>query len=310
MVNVPWLSVSGFGAHIKSTRTHLVIQKKQSTDQYLLDDIRHLLIVGGHTISSTTISHLVKKGCYITFFDSDGTPVGMIKPYCDPDTEQHEIKPLELPSLQRYAVAVAQASVKARLFAIEQLQEARNAPLFYECEHDVLWKSLEELEYLIKLDEIRRLHKLTSDMYYEIISRSVPPVLGFRRRTMRPQLDPINAMLSFGYAILFGNCMVAMVGAHLNPDSGMLHTGKGGLVYDLIDPLKAKMVDSIVLRIAGESLTSADYEMTRDRCILSDGLLDNLLTSLYTAFDTEGLNGQVYNFSMALRNGGNFKSQY
>lgn len=309
MVDVPWLSVSGFGAHIKSTRDHLVVQKRHNTEHYPLSAIKHLLVVGGHTISSATISQLVRTGCFITFFDSDGTPVGVIRPYSDPIKEQHEPKPLEHSSRQRYAVAIAQASVKSRLFAIERLQEARNIQLFYEGEHDVLWKSLEELEYLIKLDEIRRLHKLTSDMYYEIISRSIPPDLEFRRRTLRPQRDPINAMLSFGYAILFGNCSVATIGAHLNPDTGMLHNGKGSLVYDLIDPLKAKMVDSVVLRIA-ESLTASDYEITDDRCLLSEELLNTMMPALYTAFDPEYLNGQIFNFSTALRNGGPFKSLY
>ena len=309
VVDYPWLSVSGFGTHIKSTQSHLIIQKKQSTERYPLEKIKHLLIVGGHTINSMTISHLVKNGCFITFFDSDGTPVGVIKPYCDPAIEQ-ECKPLEFSSHQRYAISIAQASVKSRLFAIERIQETRNVNLFYEGEHDVLWKSLEELEYLIKLDEIRRLHKLTSDMYYEIMSRSIPANFEFKRRTMRPQRDPINAMLSFGYALLFGNCSVAAIGAHLNPDSGVMHAGKGSLIYDLIDPLKAKMVDSIVFQIARESLAQSDYEVTDNRCLLSDELLKKLMDAFYTAFTTEHLNEQVYNFYNAAKHGEDFKSLY
>lgn len=305
----PWLSVSGFGAHIKSTHDHLIIQKRQSTERHSLEGIKHLLIVGGHTVNSATISHLVKKGCFITFFDSDGTPVGVIKPYRDPATEQ-EHRPLEISFRQRYAIAIAQASVKSRLFAIERIQETQNVHLFYEGEHDVLWKSLEELAYLIKLDEIRRLHKLTSDMYYEIVSRSIPADFGFKRKTMRPQRDPINAMLSFGYALLFGNCTVAAIGAHLNPDSGVMQTGKGSLIYDLIDPLKAKMVDSVVLQIARASLTPSDYEVTDDRCLLSEELLNALMIALYAAFDAENLNGQVYNFYTAAKNGEDFKSLY
>ena len=309
VLDYPWLSVSGFGAHIKSTQSHLIIQKKQSTERYSLKEIKHLLIVGGHTISSMTISQLVKNGCFITFFDSDGTPVGVIKPYCDPAIE-HVDKALEFISPQRYAITIAQASVKSRLFAIERIQETRNVHLFYEGEHDVLWESLEELEYLIKLDEIRRLHKLASDMYYEIMSRSIPADFGYKRRTMRPQRDPINAMLSFGYALLFGNCSVAAIGAHLDPDSGVMHTGKGSLIFDLIDPLKAKMVDSFVFQIAQESLTQSDYELTDNRCLLSDELLNKLMAAFYTAFTADQLNEQVSNFYNAAKHGEDFKSLY
>ena len=138
------------------------------------------------------------------------------------------------------------------------------------------------MPYLIKLDEIRSLHRLTSDMYYEIMSRNISPDFGFRRRTIRPQADPINAMLSFGYAMLFGNCCVSVIGARLNPDIGLMHEGKGSLVQDLIDPLKTEMIDAAVFQIARESLTTSDYEQIPDRCMLSDELIHKLIRLFHT----------------------------
>ena len=308
-VDYPWLSVSGFGAHIKSTQKHLIIQKKTGTDHYPLEKIKNLLVVGGHTISSATISHLVKNGTCITFFEPDGTPVGSIKPYNDGNEEEIRRFQETIPR-QRYAIALAQASVKSRLFAIERLQESQNVHLFYEGELEFLKKSEEELEYLIKLDEIRRLHKLTSDMYYEIMSRNMPPDLGFRRRTMRPQTDPVNAMLSFGYAMLFGNCFVAVVGARLDPDMGLMYEGKGSLVHDLIEPLKADMVDSIVFLLAKKSLVPADFEITPDRCMLSDDVINTMMKAFYTSSLTDKVNEQVYNFYNAIRDNQEFKILY
>lgn len=61
-VEYPWLLVSGFGAHIKSTQKKLIIQKKNSIEEYPLDSIKNLLVIGGHTISSPTIISLVKHG--------------------------------------------------------------------------------------------------------------------------------------------------------------------------------------------------------------------------------------------------------
>src|SRR4030043_1377403 len=130
----------------------------------------------------------------------------------------------------------------------------QNSTLFYEGEQQFLHKSQEEMQYLIKLDEIQRLHRLTADMYYEIMSRNTPPDFGFRRRTIRPQSDPINAMLSFGYSMLFGNCCVSLIGARLNPDSGLMYEGKGSLVQDLIEPLNADMIDRVVYQGARGSL--------------------------------------------------------
>jgi CRISPR-associated endonuclease Cas1 len=308
-VDYPWLSVSGFGAHIKSTQKHLIVQKKTGTDHYPLEQIKNLLVVGGHTISSTTISHLVKNGSCITFFDPDGTPIGSIKPYNDGKVEEIRKYQETIPR-QRYAIALAQASAKSRLFAIERLQESQNVHLFYEGELEFLKKSEEELEYLIKLDEIRRLHKLTSDMYYEIMSRNMPPDLGFRRRTMRPQIDPVNAMLSFGYAMLFGNCYVAVIGARLDPDLGLMYEGKGSLVHDLIEPLKADMVDPIVFLLAKKTLVPTDFEITQDRCMLSDDVINTMMKAFYTSSLTDKVNEQVNNLYNAIRHNQEFKILY
>ena len=204
----PWISVSGFGAHIKSTPKTLIIQKKNTIEEYPITEVKNLLVVGGHTLHSAAVLNLIRHGAFISFFEADGTPAGTIRPPGDQNLmELYELQKT-IPR-QRFATALARTSVQARLFFMEQEEEHRNIRLFYEGELEFLRKSREELAFLIKIDEIRRLHRLVSDMYYEIMSRNLPPELGFRRRSMRPHADPVNAMLSFGYAMLFGNCTVA-----------------------------------------------------------------------------------------------------
>jgi CRISPR-associated endonuclease Cas1 len=309
MTEYPWISVCGFGAHIKSTQKKLIIQKKNSIDEYNLDSIKNLLIVGGHTISSSTIVNLIKNGAYISFFEPDGNPVGIIRPFGDKnDTEIHKIQ-RAIPR-HRYAIALAQAAIKSRLIAIERVQEKQNSSLFYEGEQQLLHKSQQELEFLIKLDEIRRLHRLTSDMYYEIMSRNIPTDFGFRRRTIRPQSDPINAMLSFGYAMLFGNCCVSVIGARLDPDSGLMHDGQGCLVQDLIEPLKAEMIDSVVFQFAREYLTLSDFEQTPTRCMLSDELVKKMIGAFQTSINNEKIDELVCNLFNSITNNREFTVRY
>jgi len=309
VTDYPWLSVSGFGSHIKSTQKKLIIQKKKSVEEFPLDSVKNLLIIGGHTISSSTISNLVKNGTFITFFEPDGNPIGIIRPFGDKsDTEIHRVQ--QTIPRYRYAIAVAQAAIKSRLFAIERLQETQHSHLFYEGEQQFLHTSEEELQYLIKLDEIRRLHRLTTDMYYEIMSRGIPPDFGYRRRTIRPQLDPVNAMLSFGYAMLFGNCCVSLIGARLDPDSGLMHEGKGCLVQDLIEPLKADMIDQVVFQVARETLGFSDFEQTPGRCILSDDLTKKLIGFFHTSLDNKKIDELVYTLFNAMMDNSEFIIRY
>ena len=305
----PWVSVSGFGAHIKSTQRTLTIQKKGSITEYPLESVRHLLIVGGHTIGSSTINNLVKAGASVSFFESDGTPVGTIRPYCEESHPNFWELQQGIPR-QRFAIALAQGSVKSRLFAIETAEEQQESGLLYEGELEILHNSLNEIGYLIKLEEIRRLHRLTSDMYYEIMARSLPATSGFRRRTVRPQVDPVNAMLSFGYAMLYGACSVSVIGAHLNPDRGFMFEGKGSLVMDLIEPIKAHMIDTAVFTLGKEPFTPADYECTSDRCLLSDDLIKKLMASFYTTINTTKINEQVLGILNAIRDNQEFTVLY
>jgi len=307
--SIPWLAVYGFGAHIKSTQKKLIILNKGTVEEYPLEEVRNLLIVGGHTLNSTTVFHLLKNGSYISFFEPDGTPVGSIRPYGNfQDTEiQHLQK--DLPR-QRYAMMIAQASLRSRLIAIERLQDQWGSDLLYDGELQVLHNALNELEYLVKLDEIRRLSNLTTDMYYEILSRNITECFNFKRRTVRPQCDPINAMLSFGYAMLYGNCCVSVIGARLDPDIGLLHEGQGALVQDLIGPFKSEMIDPVVCSTAQESLKRSDFEQTTSRCMLSDVLIKKLICSFKKSIDNQKIDNQVNNFLKAIQKLEDFTVMY
>ena len=109
----------------------------------------------------------------------------------------------------------------------------------------------------------------------------------------RPYHDAVNAMLSFGYAMLVGNCYIAVTAASLDPDIGMLSQGEKGLLYDLIEPFKPTMIDKAVFSLARQSLVEDDYDCTGGRCILSDNLMRQLIGLFKGTIQQEQLDGQV-----------------
>jgi len=89
-----------------------------------------------------------------------------------------------------------------------------------------------------------------------------------------------------------------------------MHEGNGSLVYDLIEPLKAEMVDSTIFQLARESLVLSDFELTQDRCIISDNVITTMIKLFYTSIVIEKINEQVYNFYNSLKNNTDFKILY
>jgi CRISPR-associated protein Cas1 len=304
-VTVPWKVVSGFGKHLKATTSHLIIHYRGEEETVPLHSIRHLLVVGGHTVHTSAVTHLLKSGAWISFFDPNGTPLGVLRPFGSREDETVSALQRQVPA-HRYAVEIAQASLKSRLILMETVQDQLNAPLFYAGELEFLHNAYSELEFLIKLDELRRLHKLATDMFYEILSRSISPELAFRRRTERPHNDPVNAMLSLGYALLFGACAVPVFGAHLDPDHGFLHRGNRGLVLDLIDPLKPRMVDEVVFSIARTGLSPDLYDRTTARCLLADELVEHLVASVHGSINEDVINTNIRGLVQSIRDHAEF----
>lgn len=291
-MKIPWLIVPGFGAHIKASPRKLFVQRDARVDEYPLSAIKHLLVMGGHSIHSSAVINLLKAGAYISFFEADGEPAGFIRPFGD--TVRETVRDAQKDAFPHsYALAIAQSSIKSRILYVEQLEEAMDGGILYEGELEILSKSLSELEYLVRIDEIRRIHRLVTDMYYEIIARVTPPELGFRRRTIRPHTDVVNAMLSVGYGMLFGNACVAAIGAHLDPDLGFLYTGKGALVQDIIDPFRPAMVDKEILSLVKTGISSDYFDCSGNRCILSDELMRLLIKRMQKSIDQERIDAQM-----------------
>jgi CRISPR-associated endonuclease Cas1 len=117
-------------------------------------------------------------------------------------------------------------------------------------------------------------------------------------------------MLSFGYAMLYGNCCVSVIGARLNPDVGLIHDGKGSLVQDLIDPLKTEMIDAAVFQVARESLDTSDYEQIPERCMLSEEFTRKLIRLFQSTINNEKIEEMVYSYFNSITKNEEFIFRY
>lgn len=80
--------------------------------------------------------------------------------------------------------------------------------------------------------------------------KSAGDELTFEGRNRRPPTDPVNAMLSFAYALLVRDTTVAALAAGLDPQVGMLHQphfGRPSLALDLAEELRPLVADSTVI---------------------------------------------------------------
>ena len=89
----------------------------------------------------------------------------------------------------------------------------------------------------------------------------------FMGRDHRGADDPLNALLNYGYGILYGHVWGAVAHAGLEPFAGFLHVdrpGKPSLVLDLVEEFRQPVVDRTVIAFVNLS----------QKMEMKEGLLD------------------------------------
>jgi CRISPR-associated protein Cas1 len=94
----------------------------------------------------------------------------------------------------------------------------------------------------------------------------------FHGRNRRPPTDPVNALLSFGYAMLTREWTVTLSAVGLDPYRGFLHQlrhGRPGLALDMMEPFRPLVADSTVITaINNGEVRSSDFVRSAAGCNL------------------------------------------
>lgn len=103
---------------------------------------------------------------------------------------------------------------------------------------------LTELGNCTQRDRLRGLEGAAAAAYFAGLRSLFAPALGFHARRRRPPPDPVNATLSLGYTLLYGQAVQACWIAGLDPMIGFLHApshGRASLACDLMEPWRTEV---------------------------------------------------------------------
>ena len=97
----------------------------------------------------------------------------------------------------------------------------------------------------------------------------------FGGRVKRPPGNPVNAMLSFGYMVLWNHLLSLVEIQGLDPYYAFLHQDSErhpALASDIIEEFRAPIIDSLVLYLINQGMMSAvdDFEFRDGGCFLNE----------------------------------------
>ena len=125
-------------------------------------------------------------------------------------------------------------------------------------------RSLRHLPKASSLDEVRGEEGHAAHAYFQVFQcliRENQGTFQFSGRSRRPPRDPVNALLSFLYALLTTDCTAALEGVGLDPQVGFLHAirpGRPALALDLLEELRASIADRLALTLINRRQITAD----------------------------------------------------
>ncbi len=253
------------GTYIKkSGKSLLVCRGREVIEEIPLEQLQQLTLVGRASFSSEVLNELVKRRIETVLLSQEGRFRARLVVDEHGHVERRLNQYLKL-STPDVSLNVARKLVRAKLRSMARfttrMGKHRNG--------DVLRSVGVQLQALAELagraesmDVVRGIEGKGSAVYFSTFGHFIKNKnFFFEKRTRRPPLDPVNALLSFVYTLLTNEVLTAIQIAGLDPYFGTLHEteyGRPSLACDLVEEWRVFLGDRFVLRLINSGVIKPD----------------------------------------------------
>jgi CRISPR-associated protein Cas1 len=277
------------GSYVGKRSEHLVVSlERQEINRIPLAAVRQVVLFGNVQVSTQALETLVGQEIPVVLLTRYGRFIGAMTPAPSKNV-MLRVNQYRTFSDPAKAMALAKAAVKAKI-ANQRVLLMRSLRAKGQDDEEPIRGSddpaAEEMaRMLARVDDapttdiLLGLEGQAASAYFGAFGRmlqaSVPGSgFDFRARNRRPPRDPVNALLSFGYAILAKDAFSALLTVGFDPYLGFYHGGKHGrpsLALDLMEEFRATIVDSVVLTLVNNGmLTASDFIAWNGACQLTE----------------------------------------
>ena len=287
------LYISEQGCSVSLDGETIIIKKKDCIlNRAQLPLLEQILVFGNSQITTQTIKACLKRNIPIAYLSQAGYCYGKTYPTSRDLRHLHQ---LQQQLKQADALIAAQQIVKAKLLNSRTILQRQNRRLH----DDEIGLAIDKIGNLVsKIGETDSIDKLFgfegigAKYYFSGLGKCISnPDFEFTTRSRRPPADPVNAMLSFGYQVLWNHLLSIIELQGLDPYYGCLHQPSDkhpALVSDLIEEFRAPIVDSLVLMMINQhSIDLSDFVVRDGGCYLNHSGSKKYLKAFLTRMEAE-----------------------
>jgi CRISPR-associated protein Cas1 len=287
------LYVQEQGATIGKDGDRLAIRKDGEVLAHArMKDVDHLVVCGGVGLTAATIHALCEAGIPIVhlsrghWFYGITTGFGLRNAFDRAAQFDAAREPDRVLSFARAVVRGKCANQRTML-----VRNARPRPAAAARSMGAL---LRKIAHARDTDELLGLEGAVGALYFRhfetlLRPRDIEGAFDFEGRNRRPPRDPVNALLSFGYALLAKECTVAVAAVGLDPWWGLFHRprhGRPALALDLMEEFRPLIVDSAVITAVNTGMVGPrDFTRSARACVLNQGGRKALIRAMEARLD-------------------------
>jgi CRISPR-associated protein Cas1 len=250
------LHVTEQGAYLGLDRGRLVVKvDKEVVASIRLLDVSEVCLHGNVQMSTQLIRHLAGREVPVTYMSYGGSFQAITHGL---PARHVELRRQQALTASRGDIQVACSMVQAKI---------RNSRVFLRRNtrrrDEAVITSLDQLaDQAAAVDTLAALlgvEGAAARMYFQAFSTMLDPPTGlpgdpfdFQGRNRRPPRDPVNCLLSFGYALLAKDLTTTTFRVGFDPYLGVYHRprfGRPALALDLAEEFRSVIVDSVVVRL-------------------------------------------------------------
>lgn len=271
------LYISQQGCYVSLEQETLIVkQGKIIQGQVQLPHLEQILVFGKSQLTTQVIRTCLWRNIPIAYLSRMGYCYGRILPI-ERGYRQLCRYQQQLTEVERLLVArqIVQAKLKNSRVILQRQQRRQPA--------DIINGAIQSLEYLAEkaakantIEQLMGWEGAGAAHYYSAFGECLnSSEFVFAGRSRRPPGNPVNAMLSFGYQLLWNHLLAIIEIQGLDPYYACLHQGTerhAALASDLIEEFRAPIIDSLVLWLINRRIMDAqkDFVHQDGGCYLND----------------------------------------
>ncbi len=267
---MPVAYVTTPGAAVKADAMSLLLTRDDQTLASIeLIHLDALVVIGRIAVTTPAIYLLLKHETPLVLMSRNGRIRGRLAPFLTPSVNRRLAQAALLTDHAR-RLPLARRIVSSKIQAMRRvlIRYAANHPDALPSQHlATLDRAHDAAEQAASIKSLLGHEGTATAAYWRAFARMNRSDLEFRGRSRRPPADPVNALLSFTYALLLAQFTVALEAASLDPYIGIYHetnNRRPALALDLMEPFRHAVADRLALRLINRKQLTAEHFRSRN----------------------------------------------